>query len=376
MHDIVVVGGGVIGLTCAWRLAQAGAKVALLERGYCGCGASGASLGVLMPPTATVNTPLQQLQRESLWSFEEFSCELRQASGIDICYRRCGLLEILHGPYRRSQAELVVPAANASWPALGNEPVMSLLSNDEARALEPQAVFGELGARLCRSTAQVCVSKLLEALQLACLQSGVSIEENCNVSGLLFAHDRLKAVCCDNETVQAGKFVIATGAWISQLDPLLQKYAPIAPVRGQALLLRTADSVASHIIKRKKIYIAPRDERHILVGSTTERGVGYNSKPSAQGIASLAAGAIELIPTLSEGIVERVWAGLRPESLVKVMLMGAIPRFSNLFIAAGHFKTGIGFAPITGRIMADLMTRGAASYDVSEFDPRRVTAES
>ncbi len=115
--DVAIVGGGVIGLSCAWRLAQEGLHVAVFERHTCGSGASGDSLGVLMPPTATCREPLQLVQLQSLWGYEGFSKELEEASGIDIDYCRCGLMDSLHSDHRRYQATAEVESATAHWPA-------------------------------------------------------------------------------------------------------------------------------------------------------------------------------------------------------------------------------------------------------------------
>lgn len=371
--DIVVVGGGVIGLTCAWRLAQAGMTVRVLERDAVGSGASGACLGALVPATATMHGPHQMLQRASLGMFPDFAAELRDAADIDIGYVRCGLLDILHNADRRRNAVKEAQGAVAEWPAVGDGPVMEILSNEEAVLLEPQARFDAEGVRHCRASAQVDVARLLEALRTACGRHGVAIREGAAVTGVDIHAGRVRGVLCGENHLAAGAVLVAAGAWTPALGPVVARHAPIQPVKGQALLLRTAGGLFTHIIKRRRAYVLPRRGGHVLVGSTTEPEAGFDRRNTAAGVAALTAGALDLVPALGEAALVRTWAGLRPESRTHRPVLGAIPEVDGLFVAAGHYKTGVATAPLTGQIMAQLIAGGRCIYDAAPFAPAAAT---
>lgn len=376
--EIIVTGAGVIGLTCAWRLAQAGLKVTLLERGKCGGGATGASLGALMPPTSTRKGPLQRVHRQSLWTFEAFADELGEVSGIEVGFERRGRLEVLHDDQRRRMAAKEAEVAREEWPALGDGPVMEVIGPEAARELEPAVTVSEFGALLCRATGQVGVDRLVAALRAAGERAGVTILEDREVTGIDIAEGRVRGVRCSGEAIPAPAVLAAAGAWTSQLCPELARHAPVRPVKGQAILLQpqTDEPLFDRMIKRRKIYLLRQPGPEVLLGSTTEPEAGFDQRVSAEGVADLTAGAVELMPSLSDAAVVRMWAGLRPEGADHWPLIGVVPEVEGLFVAAGHYKTGLGLAPLTGCVLVDLITTGSTEFDVSPFYPGRGTASS
>ncbi len=367
--DVIVVGGGVIGLSCAWRLAQDGADVVLLEKSYCGSGASGASLGALMPASATKHGPTQMWQRACLWAYPEFAQELQEASGIDIGYERCGLLELLRNEQRQRQALLEAETAAREWPALDAEPVMSVLSNEEAVEIEPGVVCTEFGARQCRATGQVDVERLIEALRTAGTRAGVDVREGVAVTGLRRDGARVTGVACDGGTCAAAAVLVTAGAWTSGIDSALERAAGVRPARGQALLLRADRPVVQRMIKRRGNYLMPRPNNEVLVGSTTEPEAGFEVRTTGEGVAGLAEAAMELAPVLAEATFVRAWAGLRPEPLSRRPVMGRVEASPGLFAATGHYKTGIGMCSLAGRVMADVVGGRAPSSEVESFAP-------
>ncbi len=368
--DVAVIGGGVIGLSCAWRLAQDGLSVVLLERDACGAGASLASLGALMPPSPLHRRPKQSFQRESLWSWPAFAAELRDATGVDVGYERCGSLDLLHSVQRRDQAIAEARAAATDWPSPDGDPPVRILSPAEVRELEPAAVCDELGARLCRVSAQVSVAALMSALVAACRRAGVDIREGQAVTGLSFRSCRVSAVRVASERLAPRVVLVAAGAWTPSIAPELARCAPVHPTKGQAMALQVRGRPLRHIIKRRSSYLLPAADGEVLVGSTTERETGFDCRVTATGVATLAAGALQLVPALGDAGVLRTWAGLRPEPEFHVPIMGPVPDCDGLVIAAGHFKTGLSYAPIAAAMLRDWIVKGSASVTSEAFLPR------
>jgi len=365
--NVLVVGGGVIGMCCAWRLAQRGLRVTLLERGACGSGASGASLGVLMPSPATKHGPVQMLQRASLRAFPDYVRELARATGIDAGYRRCGLLEVLPDAQRRRQVEHEVRVACAEWPFEGPDPVMTLVDDARLAALAPEITSEGWGARLCRLTALVDVARLLAALRCACVAAGVALREGVEVNEVLVEQGRARGVQCGDERRLADAVLIATGAWTGQLGPVVAERAPTHPVKGQALRLHAPRTHLDRIVKRRNLYLIPQADDDVLIGATSEPEAGFDPRPRAQGIAELSAAAVRLAASLAQASLLAMWSGFRPQSALQRPIMGAAPDVAGLYLATGHYKTGIGLSALVGRLMAELIVDGRASVDLAPF---------
>jgi len=367
--DMLVVGGGVIGLSCAWRLAQAGLKVMLLERGTCGSGASGASLGALIPPSPSSAGAAALLQNYSLRLFPEFAKELENATGMDVGYMRCGRLEVLADAAARDDRARQIDAATAIWQDFTDGAPQSLMTADVAQQVEPNVNTGTAGALECNVSACVRVERLIEALQVACISAGVQIETGRSVTSLSIDNDSIDGVWCGQARVQADAVLVTAGVDTPGIAPVLKRYADVTPVRGQAALLNTSDRQFSRIIKRRSIYLIPMDEQHCLVGATTERKSGYRPRPTAAGINKLITGALDLAPALSDSSLVRFWAGLRPRPVGGRPCIGAVPGCRDLYVATGHYKTGIGSAPMTARLIVAAVTGQPADLPLDRFAP-------
>ncbi|NNM88875.1 MAG: FAD-dependent oxidoreductase [Phycisphaerae bacterium] len=367
--DVVVVGGGVMGLTSAWRMAQRGLKVTLIEANRCGSGASQAALGALWPPSATHTGPLQLLHRQSLWGFEEFADELRQAGGVAVDFLRQGRVELLSDAKAQADAVKEVAAARANWPPLVSPPIMELLASDDLHREEPAVTPWPAGALWCKLSAQVGVESLLAALQAACRRSGVIILENTRAVKLDISEGTFRGVHTLSEKIAAGKGVLTTGVGTDQFADLA-KAAPIHPVRGQALLLNTGRQMIFRIIKNGKIFLVPWPDGRILVGSTTERQAGFDNTNTVEGVNFLLTGAVATCPALAKAKLEKIWSGLRPSGPHGRPIIGELKHIHGLVVAGGHFKIGIGMAPLTGEIIADLVAHGRCKHDIGPFLPR------
>jgi glycine oxidase len=372
---VVVVGGGIIGLSVADRLAREGVAVTVLERGVCGRESSWAAAGVLKPSNPNRRGPMQELQRASLAIFADYCADLRERTGVDAEYRQCGSIELLFDDqrYRMARSEERAGAEQALITA-DNQPEWQMLTVVEARELEPCLAEECLGALLCRFSAQARNPRLLRALVKACLNNGVQIREHTAAAGLATSGSRVSGLQPDDGTVAADAVALCAGAWSSQLDRRLEALTPVHPVRGQVVLLDASDAAGArfeHIVDRKGCYLVPRSDGLVLVGATVEPESGYDRRATAAGVQGLMTSALSLVPGLAEAGVVGVWAGLRPGTPDRRPFLGQVPGVEGLVAATGHYRTGLALAPVTAEVVADLVLRGSTSRDISRCQPGR-----
>src|SRR5262249_14207788 len=185
-------------------------------------------------------------------------------------------------------------------------------------------------------------------------QLGVRLRPNCAALGFARQGERVTTVQTTDGTLVAGKFVLATGAWT---EPLLEQvgWRPgIRPGRGAIALLNTGAPLCRKWLLEGKRYLVPRADGRVLVGST-EEDVGFDKRTTAQAVRDLLAFAVWLVPGLGAAPVERCWAGLRPGSPDRLPFLGPVPGVANLFVAAGHFRSGIQWSPATALLLKELL---------------------
>src|SRR5207248_1725425 len=300
--DVMILGGGVIGLTCAYFLAREGTHVEIVDKGDFGQEASWAGAGILIPADAGhARTPGELLHAHGVAMFPALSTELRERTGIDNGYLRCGGLEIV-----RSDEPIT-----KEWRAAG---VASEVIEEKAiKRLEPMlAVQGWGAVYHIPDMAQIRNPRHLKALLAACAACGVGLRPGCPVHGFEHARERITGVRTGHGTRTADRYLVAAGAWTEGLlDPLGVRLG-IHPVRGQIALLHTPAPRLHRIVVQGKRYMVPRPDGRLLIGST-EEDVGFDKNTTAGAIADLLEFACSLV-TLADAALERCWAGLRPAS--------------------------------------------------------------
>ncbi len=362
--DVIVVGGGVVGLSVALRLRQAGLSVTLVERGACGREASWAGAGILSPTNPHRTDPLHTMNDASLALYPAFCAEIQEHSGIDPQYLRCGAIELLVTEQRLQMAQSDVRAVAQANVQTG-DPALELLSPAEIRDLEPRVTGDVLGGLHCRRTAQVRNPRLLSALKRTCERFGVEIREQATVIAVEWADDRVGGVWTANELLAGHKVVICAGAWSATIGPTtIGQLLPVSPVRGQIVLVQTSDAVVTRIIQKKQNYVVPRQDGLILIGSTHETDAGFEKRNTARGVAGLIDDALCMVPELANAAVVCSWAGLRPGTPDLRPYIGPIPQFNGLYAATGHYRSGLTLAPVTAQVMTDIITRGQSDYDL------------
>lgn len=368
--DVIVIGGGVIGLAIADALAREGLSVSILERAQCGREASWAGAGIVQSGSWHRQDSLVQMQRCSVKEYASFTADLRERTGIDPEYTCSGSLELLLEDQQYRMAKSEVKAAARYEQEYGRR-VLELLTPEEARQRESAVTVDLLGAKYNSTTGQVRNPRLLRSLQAACIKSGVEIVEDCEVKGLITQKDRVAGVRTVCGTRSAARVVLAAGCWSSRLDPYLDAIMPTVPVRGQMVLLSVPTLPFTHVLERGRCYLVPRRDGHVLLGATQEPDAGFDKAVTAGGVESLMSLGLRLVSGLAEATLERMWAGLRPGTPDGRPYIGPVPRMEGLIAATGHFRSGLTLAPVTARIVADLVVRGETSHGLDRCLPGR-----
>jgi glycine oxidase len=360
--DVLVIGGGVIGLTTAYFLAREGVSVQLLDRSAPGTEASWAGAGIIPPGNPDrAATPYDRLRAESSRAYPALSAELHERTGIDNGYRVCGGIEVFDNP---------APAIVEVWRREGIR--HTPLSPADARRLEPDAVIPSAECYHLPDMAQVRNPWHLRALVSACEQLDVRIESNVPVVRFETADGRLTAAVSEAGTAfPADRYLIASGAWSDRLLRQLGLQTGVHPVRGQMVLFNSSRPLLRHVVCVEKRYLVPREDGRILVGSTEEPEAGFEKRTTEAGIAALAKFAVRLVPGLAGLPPETTWAGLRPGSPDGMPYLGQIPDTHNAFVAAGHYRAGIQLSPATARVMTDLIVGRPTNIPVEAFRPDR-----
>ncbi len=367
--DVAVVGGGVIGLAVAWRAAQRGMSVVVLERGDLGGGTSRVAAGMIAPIAEAVpaERSVLRLALASASRYPAFTEELAACSGRDPGYLRCGTLLVARD---RDEAE-ALERERAVRESLGLE-VRRLLPS-EARELEPALAPALRLALEIPEDRAIDPRTLCAALGEAVLRAGGEIREGVNARELVLRSDRAIGVgLTGGEQVAAEQVVIAAGVWSNAIDGVPEAArVPLRPVKGQILSLRDpgGPGLLSHVLRMPGCYLVPRGDGRYVLGATVEER-GFDTSVTAGGVFGLLRDAGELVPGLSELVIEELAAGIRPGTADNAPVLGA-STVPGLHWATGHYRHGILLAPIT----AELLTAALAGEEppdlAAPFAPSR-----
>lgn len=365
--DVLILGGGAIGLSLAYELTSAGAQVHVLDRAEPGRASSWAGAGMIPPAPRHPIEPFQQLAQLSGELHPRWAAQLQEQTGIDVEYRRTGAIyvaaneqeaEWLAGEQREWQSHgiehaSIEPNALADW-----EP--------EAMATARQARQGVVAAYHLPGEAQVRNPRFVRALLSACARQGVRITAGAEVIDLLTNRSRVSGVRTADGEFAAQQVCLAAGAWTAGLASRLGIRLGVAPVRGQIALLNPGRPVLRRIINCGPRYLVPRVDGRVLVGSTMEY-VGFDTRTTAEGIGGLLAMATSLAAGLADAPVERTWAGLRPGTPDGLPYLGRLPNWDNAFIAAGHYRSGLQLAPATAVVISQLLRGETPCVSLESF---------
>jgi glycine oxidase len=361
-YDVVVVGAGVIGLACAWRIAERGLSVCVLERSDSpGAGASGVAAGMLAPVTEAEwgARALLDLNLESAGRWPAFAEALRAASGRDVGYHRTGALVVAAD---RDDAE-ELRRLHAFQESLGLE--VDWLGPRAARQLEPALSPRIAGAIHAPHEAQADPRALVDALSAALARSGGELFTGVNVTALTG-----DGVDTDRGPVHGAQVVVAAGAWRSELDG---DAPPVRPVKGQILRLRRRSGqppLAERLIRTPRCYLVDRIGGEVVIGATVEER-GYDEAVTADGVYRLLEAAYEVLPDAGELEWVEAAARLRPGTPDNAPAIGRSASGDGVVWATGHYRNGILLTPVTADAVASIVGGGEPPAAVDSFSPAR-----
>ncbi|ADJ28934.1 glycine oxidase ThiO [Nitrosococcus watsonii] len=345
MPDVVIIGGGFMGMLTARELCLSGLNVTLLERGRTGQEASWAGGGILSPLYPwRYPDGVSALAAWSQVRYEGLCQELWRESGVDPEWTLSGLLmlEVGEESEARHWAERWQAALEVvnTWPQQGKES----FSREEVGT--PGLWMPEV--------AQVRPPRLARALRQSLEQLGVEILEEVKATGLLVRHQRISGVATQKTSVAAGRVVVAGGAWSGQILAETGARLPVEPVRGQMILFRGRPGLLSSMVMGRGYYLIPRRDGHILVGSTLEY-TGFDKSTTAEAAKELREAAYTLVPALKSLPMVHQWAGLRPGSPTGIPYIGEHPAIKGLYVNAGHFRNGVVTGPASAHLLGDIL---------------------
>ncbi|HET7286222.1 MAG TPA: glycine oxidase ThiO [Pyrinomonadaceae bacterium] len=365
--EVVVIGGGVIGLAIARALAQRGVRdVWLIERGGLGSEASAAAGGMLLPQVeADGHDDFFALACRSRDLYPSLAAALREETGIDIELDTTGTLYLALNEHDYEEIE-----KRYHWQTRAGLAV-ELLTSAAARELEPCISEATFGALLFPNDIQVENRRLITALANSVNALGVKTLTETTVESLLIENNRITGVQTSRGVITSRKVVIAAGTWSSFL---LQSAPTITPVRGQMVCLESKPQLTRHVIYSPRGYLVPRQDGRLLAGSTSENA-GFAKRVTAGGVASILRHALEISPAAANLPIVDTWAGLRPRAADGLPVLGPCGEIDGLFYATGHYRNGILLAPLTAELISEAIVAGKTSPLLAPFSPDRFSSQ-
>jgi glycine oxidase len=337
--DVIIAGAGIIGLSTALELQRRGAQVLVLDRGQPGQEASSAAAGMLAPSDPETPLALRPLAFRSAELYPEFVRMLESASGVIADFRRQGTIAFL-------DSSTVPPQY---------QPLTSQELSGKEPALDPHGrkVFFV-------QDNSVDPALLARAALAAASRNGIEVRANIAVSEIRRRGEAFE-VHAGSEPLSARTVVGCRGAWSG---------VPVKPRKGQSLYVQPQEiGFLQHVVAAPEVYLVPRSSGKILIGATVE-DVGYDKTVQPATVHSLYRAATQLVPELASAAITESWAGLRPGTPDNLPLLGETET-PGIFIASGHFRNGILLAPVTARVMADLVMNILPEIDITAFSPLR-----
>ena len=365
-YDAIFVGGGVIGLACAWRAARGGADVCVLERDRPAAGATGVAAGMLAPvgEASWGEEQILALNFESLRRWPDFADQLQQEAELEVGFAQCGAL---HVALDRDEAEELRRRYELHR-SLGLE--SEWLAGRESRRLEPGLATAVRGGAHVPGEARVDPRKVIAALLAALERRGSDVQTRAEVAAAERHDDVWRVETADGNAFEATNLVLAAGCWSGQAR-WLPEVPPVRPVKGEILTLRqsAAEPVCERIIAGERVYLVPRGDGRVIVGATVEEH-GFDTTVTAGGVHELLREAYRVIPEIAELELMEASAGLRPGSPDNAPLIGS-GGADGLLVATGHFRNGVLQAPVTADSIAAQLAGEQAPVDLEPFSPLR-----
>lgn len=376
--DAVIIGGGIIGCSIAFRLAQAKVKVCVLDRGEPGAEATSAAAGMLAPQGETVAPDaFFDLGAASRDLYPKFVAEIEELSGQDVGYCRDGELLVARDDEEgRALDEIYKGQTDYGLP-------LEKLSGDDVRRHLPGASPEIRSGLFVAGDHRLDNERLARALVEACRRLGVTfcaqtavtriivdsrLRGNDRPAGRVESVEARAGVGGGSLTFRGDRFVLAAGSWSGELMAPLGVRAPLRPCRGQIIEFE-APSEFPLVVRAGHHYLVPRSHRRVLAGTTMEY-FGFEKEVTGEGLRSIIEGISQMAPMVKEFRFRRAWAGFRPDTPDHLPILG-LGNYENLVFATGHFRNGILMAPITAQLISELILSGSTSRPIEAYRPSR-----
>jgi len=360
MSDILIVGGGIIGMLTARELALTGMKVTIIEQGKAGHESSWAGGGIVSPLYPwRYSEPVTALATWGQAFYPELIGEMYAETGLDAELIQNGLLML-----DDEQDEAV------AW-SNKHQKNLQLIDSKAVYDLEPElshSLMAEKKAIWMPEVRQVRNPRLVKATKKYLLNQGVKFVEQSEVTGMINQSGKVTGVTSSFGDILADKVLIAGGAWSANL--LKDNTVSVEPVKGQMILFKTAPDKIKRITLSKDRYVIPRKDGRVLVGSTLEH-TGFDKTTTSAAREELMDEAFRIIPCLKNAEVEHHWAGLRPGSTDGIPYICTVPETEGLYLNAGHYRNGVVLGPASARLMADLILQRVPILDIAPYTLER-----
>lgn len=351
MPEVIIVGGGVIGLSLAWELSRRGINVELFDSHEIGRGASWAGAGLVPPPhrAPDLTDPTCLLRARSAHLYPIWSEQLKDETGIDNGFRVSGGLDIALNP----REEPALQSMTGRWRKQGIR--FELVDDIRAAQLEPLLTKEFTRAYYLPERSQIRNPRHLRALQVAAGHRGVRFYSHSPIREIIIDNSVVKGVTTDFVNHFSDVVVVTAGARSGQFMEKIGVQMPTRPIKGQMLLLEPGQKILNHIIEHEKCYLVPRDEGLVLAGATEEL-VGFDESLTDDARELLWNEATSLVPALAQAKVIKQWCGFRPGSKDSRPYLGEVCGIKGLYVATGHQRAGLSLSPATAESMADVIT--------------------
>jgi glycine oxidase len=347
--DAIILGAGIIGLSLARELRRHGMGVLVIDRGEPGHEASYAAAGMLAPWGGDLPPSLQRLAVASARMYPEFVAEVEDESGHKVDLRDQGAIVFL-------------PENENNHLPSGTSP----LSAEELKKLEPHLSVSSRAVRL--EERSVDPRALTPASLRAAKHHQVDVVSGSTVTGILREGNAV-SVLTMHSRYTAPSVINCCGAWAGQIKADKAGNIPARPVKGQILCVIAQRNILRHVVRAPGVYLVPRSDGRILIGATSEEA-GFDKRVDPAQIRRLQADAARLVPELGEAKMLEAWAGLRPACPDELPILSATAT-PGYYVATGHFYNGILLAPITARLMSQLVRGVQPELDISSFSLAR-----
>lgn len=357
-YDVIIIGGGVIGASCAFYLQKVGKKTLLLEQKTIGYGASFAAAGMLGAQSEDIkNKELFNLAKKSRSMFKDLSSEIKKLTSIDIELNNNGILKIATTQAEKTSLQSIVKQQKE----IGEVTVW--LNKEEVQQYEPNFKGELLGAIEIPYDGNVNAINLTLGLSKAACNIGAEIKENTKVTEIIYEGDRAVGVKTSFGVYNAKYIVVTSGSWSSNLLHNLKMY----PVKGEAISVSCVFPVIKRTIFTKDCYIVPKLNNTLIIGATEVVG-DYSTNVSVGSIHKLIQSAINIVPLIRDCTFKKAWAGTRPQTTSSIPYFYNDKQYKNVIVCTGHYRNGILLSPISGKLVAEFIKNGKGYFNNGTFN--------